>query len=274
MERPKPARVMEAKEIARNIACVRIENPLEKLPRPGQFIMVWNGADEKPMAVTRISRKELLMTVKQVGPFTRALARCKPGDLLGIRGPYGRAFDLAYERPILVGGGIGASPILHLASELAHRKTSPTIFLGFNSAVDAIYAQEFGRLGKTQICTVDGSLGMAGNVTDHLPPLSAFDCIFACGPEAMMATAGMMAETAGVECQLLVERYFKCGIGLCGSCALGCFTVCRDGPVFFWKELKETEFGLFKRDACGRREPIPRSTSPASARAVRPASHR
>lgn len=257
MERPKPARVIEAREIARNIACLRIENPLEQLPRPGQFIMVWNGSDEKPMAVTRISKEELSITVKRVGPFTEALTRSKPGELLGVRGPYGRAFDLAFRKPILVGGGIGASPLLHLASSLAMKRGSPTIMLGFNSACDAIYLEEFKRFGRTQACTVDGSLGLPGNVTDHLPPLSGFDCIFTCGPEAMMAVAGRMAEAAKLECQLLVERYFKCGIGLCGSCALGTLTVCKDGPVFFWKELKPTEFGLFKRDVCGRREPMP-----------------
>jgi len=257
MERPRPARVIEAREIARNIACLRVENALEQMPRPGQFIMVWNGSDEKPMAVTRISDEELIITVKKVGPFTEALARCKPGEMLGIRGPYGRPFDLGFRKPILVGGGIGASPLLYLASNLALSKDRPTILLGFNTASDAIYVDEFKRFGVTQACTVDASLGLGGNVTDNLPPLARFDCMFTCGPEAMMAAAGRMAEAAGVECQLLVERYFKCGIGLCGSCALGSLTVCKDGPVFFWKELKQTEFGLFKRDVCGRREPIP-----------------
>jgi dihydroorotate dehydrogenase electron transfer subunit len=257
LERPKPARIIEAKEIARNVACLRIENPLEELPRPGQFIMVWNGSDEKPMAVTRISEEELFITVKKVGPFTEALTRSKPGEMLGLRGPYGRAFDLCFRKPILIGGGIGASPLLYLASNLAPKKRNPRIMLGFNSASDAIYLDEFKRLGMTQACTVDGSMGLRGNVTDNLPPLSEFDCIFTCGPEAMMAAAGRKAETAKAECQLLVERYFKCGIGLCGSCALGTFTVCKDGPVFFWRELKQTEFGLFKRDGCGRRESIP-----------------
>jgi len=256
MERPRPARGIEAEGIARNIACLRVENSLEQAPRPGQFIMVWNGSDEKPMAVTRISQEELSITVKKVGPFTEALTRCKPGEMLGLRGPYGRAFDLGFRKPILVGGGIGASPLLYLASNLDPKKGRPAIMLGFNSASDAIYLDEFKRFGNTQACTVDGSLGLTGNVTDNLPRLSGFDCIFACGPEAMMLAAGRMAEAAKVECQLLVERYFKCGIGLCGSCALGSLTVCRDGPVFFWKELKQTEFGLFKRDVCGRREPL------------------
>ncbi len=219
--------------------------------------MIWDGSDEKPMAVTTINGDELTITVKDVGPFTERLNRSKPGDVLGIRGPYGRSFDLSYEKPLLVAGGIGASPVRYLANSMVMAGKKPKILVGFNTAKDAVYVEELERLSDTTVCCVDGGVGLPGTATDNLPPLGNFDCVFTCGPEPMMVAVGMEAEESGTECQLLVERYFKCGIGLCGSCALGRLIPCRDGPVFFWRELKGTEFGSFKRNACGLRESLP-----------------
>ncbi len=254
MEKPKPTRVRRIDEIARKIDALTVENVLDRMPEPGQFIMVWNGQNEKPMAVSKIKGDDLTIIVKRVGPFTEALHRSMPGDILGLRGPYGRPFDLSYKKPLLVGGGIGASPLLYLASNLVEKECTVRIFAGFNISSDAICVEEFRGLGDTTICTVDGSLGLPGMITENLPRLGEFDCVLTCGPEAMMVAVAKDAEKAGTECQLLVERYFKCGIGLCGSCSLGRLIVCKDGPVFFWRELKGTEFGEFKRDACGLRK--------------------
>ncbi len=260
METPSPSRVRDTRQIARNIWLLRLDNVLSAIPQPGQFIMVWNGSDEKPMAVCKVEGDHLLIAVKSVGPFTKALSTSKTGDLLGIRGPYGRPFDCSFQRPLLAAGGIGASPLLHLAGALASRGLAPVIVLGFNSQEDVVFSEEFSVLGKTTICTVDGSLGRPGMLTQNLPQFEAFDCVYACGPEPMIAKVGRMAEEAHRECQLLVERYFKCGLGLCGSCALGRHVVCRDGPVFRWSELRGTEFGVHKLDSCGMRTPIARGT--------------
>jgi dihydroorotate dehydrogenase electron transfer subunit len=255
VERPVPARVIGGKRIGERISLLTLENVLVKTPDPGQFLMVWNGSDEKPMAVTEITSETFQIAVKEVGPFTQSLARAEPGALLGVRGPYGRAFDLSYENPLLVAGGIGASPIRYLATRLNERGVATRIVAGFNSKDDAILTEELARLGSCTFCCLDGSLGMRGTSVEGLPGLEDFDCVYTCGPEAMMAEVGRRADAAGKKCQLLVERYFKCGIGMCGSCSLGRLVTCRDGPVFFWEELKATEFGLFRRDACGLREP-------------------
>jgi dihydroorotate dehydrogenase electron transfer subunit len=255
MERPVPARVLGVEGIGKRISLLTVENVLGGIPDPGQFIMLWNGGDEKPMAVTDIGEESLQIAIKEVGPFTRALGRAEPGSLLGIRGPYGRPFDLSFEKPLLVAGGIGASPIRYLAARLKERGVAPTIVAGYSSKEDAILVEELTGLGSSTFCCLDGSLGMRGTSVEGLPPLEGFDCVYTCGPEAMMVEVGRRAERAGTRCQLLVERYFKCGIGMCGSCSLGKLVTCRDGPVFLWKELKGTEFGIFKRDACGLREP-------------------
>jgi len=256
LNRPRAARILRTEELARNITSITLENKLDPLPSPGQFIMVWNGEDEKPMGVARVDEDSITFLVKAVGPFTRSLRTLGEGDVLGIRGPYGRPFDTSFERPLLVGGGIGASPLLYLASRMLEEGRKPEMVIGFNTERDAFYVERFEALGTTSICTDDGSRGKKGSVCDNLPSLDRYDCVFTCGPEPMMASVGRLAEAAGVPTQLLVERYFKCGIGLCGSCSLGKLLVCRDGPVFFWEQLKGTEFGLFKRDECGLRNPL------------------
>ncbi len=256
MEKPKPARVLEVTPVAPRIDSLKVENALYERPAPGQFLMLWNGRDEKPMAPYAVERDIISIYVKRVGPFSESIREMEPGTLLGVRGPYGRGFDLSFQRPLLVGGGIGASPILYLASHLSLGGAKPDAFLGFNSTEDAICLDEFEDVSQVTFCTIDSSLGLPGMVTENLPSLEDFDCVYACGPEGMLVAVGKMAEKAGVECQLLVERYFKCGIGLCGSCQLGRHIVCKDGPVFFWRELRGTEFGRYGRDACGLRKPI------------------
>ena len=146
--------------------------------------------------------------------------------------------------------------MLYLAARMARPGRQLKLIVGFNTERDAIYVDQLSKYGETTVCCVDGSKGLQGTVVQNLPRLEGFDCVYSCGPEPMLARVGEDAERAGVECQLLIERYFKCGIGLCGSCALGRLIPCKDGPVFRWKELRSTEFGSHKRDACGLRQPL------------------
>jgi dihydroorotate dehydrogenase electron transfer subunit len=256
MESPKPTTVLQCKEIASGIHSLRFENVLEKNPEPGQFLMIWGGDDEKPMAATTVTEEEVTITIKVVGPTTRTLSEMRRGDIMGIRGPYGRQFDLSYEKPLLVAGGIGASPIRHLAKTMVDRDIVPRILIGFNTKRDAIYVKEIEGISKTEVCCLDGSFGLAGTTVENLPPLDEFDCVYTCGPERMMVGVARRADEEGVGCQLLVERYFKCGIGLCGSCSLGRLIPCTDGPVLTWTQLKDTEFGEFRRDRCGLKEDL------------------
>ena len=79
------------------------------------------------------------------------------------------------------------------------------------------------------------------------------EMILACGPEPMMAASVFIAEQYGLPIQCSLERYMKCGFGICGSCQCGKYTVCKDGPVFWGKDLDNIEdFGKFKRDASGK----------------------
>ncbi len=113
---------------------------------------------------------------------------------------------------------------------------------------------------KTQLIatTEDGSYGTKGLATKPLQRLlerERFDMIYTCGPEQMMRKVFDLAEKYGVALEASLERLMRCAIGLCGSCVIGRYRVCKDGPVFTAEQLRdvESEFGISKRDFNGRK---------------------
>jgi dihydroorotate dehydrogenase electron transfer subunit len=109
--------------------------------------------------------------------------------------------------------------------------------------------------------TEDGSYGIKCLATKPLESLLAkekFDMIYTCGPEPMMVKTFVLAEKRGIALEASLERLMRCAIGLCGSCVVGKYRVCRDGPVFTSNQLREVkkEFGISKRDFYGKRIPL------------------
>ncbi|MBC7131076.1 dihydroorotate dehydrogenase electron transfer subunit, partial [Candidatus Bathyarchaeota archaeon] len=109
--------------------------------------------------------------------------------------------------------------------------------------------------------TEDGSYGFKGLATQLLRKALAkerFEMIYACGPEPMIREAYNLAEKYSLGFEASLERLMRCAIGICGSCVIGGYRVCRDGPVFTGEQLKEVkgEFGCWKRDFDGRKIPI------------------
>jgi dihydroorotate dehydrogenase electron transfer subunit len=102
--------------------------------------------------------------------------------------------------------------------------------------------------------TDDGSAGMKGFAHQKLEELlktEKFRMVYACGPEIMLKNVLGVCARKKIPCQLSLERYMKCGIGVCGSCMLGEYRVCKEGPVFTGRQIAGTEFGIKTRDACG-----------------------
>jgi dihydroorotate dehydrogenase electron transfer subunit len=216
--------------------------------------MTWiPGVDDVPMSLTDPGS----MTVKAVGEATRALCCLRPGARVGIRGPFGRPFELRGRKIGLVAGGIGTPPLAFLAARARRRGLRVESFVGARDKRSLTLLRLFRRAGPVRVATDDGSAGRRGFVTDLVDP-GAYDQVYACGPEAMLAALLRKAGTrhAG-RLQLSVERYMKCGIGLCGSCDLAGRRVCVEGPVFQGRELQGTELGVFWRDAAGRRVRFP-----------------
>jgi len=245
------------------ITYIIVENPSTKtfvlddaIPRatPGQFVMLWiPGIDEKPFAI--VAREPLTLTVAAVGPFSRALHAMNVGDRVGWRGPFGRGFDLnGAGDALLIGGGYGVAALCFAASELRKQTVEITVAMGGRSAPDLLFEDRLRALGvRVELATEDGSRGVRGLVTDATQDaLTRATRIFACGPEAMLVAVMKLALAKNIAAQLSVERYMKCGFGICGQCALSGKLVCMDGPVFTAPELAQLpEFGRVHRDASG-----------------------
>ncbi len=221
---------------------------------PGQFVMVWiPGVDEVPMALSSASS----ITVQRVGEATSALFSLQAGDMIGIRGPFGNGFPDAH-RVLAIAGGVGAAPLLPAVRAGGVKKC----LLGARSAEDLLFSRILESFTELIVSTDDGTCGHRGVVVDLLRSegLHRYDCIFCCGPERMMKAVLDFLVQAGCPERgyFSLHRYMKCGMGVCGSCAIDPegLRVCRDGPVFRGDSLQKSEFGHYSRDASGRRRPI------------------
>jgi dihydroorotate dehydrogenase electron transfer subunit len=227
---------------------------------PGQFVMLWlPGLDEKPMSIA--SPAPLTVTVASVGPFTMRFHQRKVGDLVGWRGPYGRGFSLRADMPaLLLGGGCGVGPMRFLATRAVERGVPATVALGARTKGELACVGDFEPLGIDVILTTDdGTAGLEGYVTQAIGIFAADHpqfAVYACGPEPMLVSAHAVCRERSIPGQLSLERYMKCGFGICGQCALDGFLVCKDGPVFDVEQLDGLrDFGHTRRTAAGRRLP-------------------
>ncbi len=233
--------------------------------KPGQFIMLWlPRVNMKPFSISNQTKDEFHITVMKVGEFTAKLFDLKVGELLGIQGPYGRPFSYNEGKNVaIVGGGCGIAPVNFLIYD-AISKGKKVYFIGGCRNKDLfIKADEIKSLPvHTSFVTDDGSYGEKGFTTDALRKLldkEKIDQIFACGPEKMLVAIGKIALERGIPCQISMERYMKCGFGVCGQCCVDDtgLRVCHEGPVFEAKTLLDSkEFGAYKRDGSGTKQKI------------------
>jgi dihydroorotate dehydrogenase electron transfer subunit len=237
-------------------------NDLDLAPagKPGQFLMVWvPGIDEIPMSLTVMGRTKAI-AVHNKGEATAAMHGLKEGDKVGIRGPYGKGFQVDKDKRVLaVVGGTGIAPV---APVLEMSKARFTVVIGAQTAKDLLYVDRVRATGnEVHITTDDGTEGRKGFATDEAFDLlgaERFDLVISCGPEVMMMKLAQACLEKGVPCQCSTERHMKCGIGICDSCSLDGLQVCRDGPVFEGEVLlKAPEFGGWRRAPSGKREPFP-----------------
>jgi dihydroorotate dehydrogenase electron transfer subunit len=231
--------------------------PHDRDVSPGQFLMVWiPGVDEIPMSASYIYGMKGI-SVKEVGEATKALSSLRPGDKLGVRGPYGKGYEVPSGRVLLVGGGTGMASLMPVADFIGDRK-KVGILIGARSSSELIFVERAKRVSEeVWLSTDDGSSGFHGTVVQMARERMRsvrYDVVLGCGPERMLSGLLALCQEVGVPCQLSLERYMKCGAGLCGSCALDGIRVCADGPVLCGDELAGLpEFGRSKRDESGRK---------------------
>jgi dihydroorotate dehydrogenase electron transfer subunit len=235
--------------------------------RPGQFLMLWiPGVDEIPLSILNADKNGAVsVAVKNVGEATNALHKKKVGDTIGVRGPFGNSFSEKGRRVLMVGGGTGVAPLLFLTRRMVTKETAIEFVLGAKTKDELLFMNELEKFPTKKVhlvtSTEDGSCGITGLCTQPVQELLAkekFDAVYACGPEHMILKVFELTEEHRIPLQASLERLMRCAIGLCGSCIIGKYRVCADGPVFTSKQLQEArdEFGLSKRDRSGRKIPL------------------
>ena len=247
---------------AYNVKSIFFKDKLSSLAKPGQFLMVWiPGVDEIPLSISFASDGLAAVTVKEVGEATRALNKMAEGGLIGIRGPFGSHFKIFGKRALVVGGGIGSAPLLLLINKLLRNSVKTLFIEGAKMHSEILFQDQLNLLRdeydlEIVFTTDDGSYGVKGLVTDVAERYLSkrrFDSLYACGRELMIRKLFLLSEKYTVPMQASLERIMRCAIGICGSCVIGKYRVCRDGPVFDSKQLREinNELGRFKRDFRG-----------------------
>jgi len=237
---------------------------------PGQFVMVWiPGIDEIPMSISNAFPNGLSsITVADVGEATHALHQRKAGEIVGLRGPFGSSFSLTSDKALIVGGGTGIAPLAFLSEKLAETSKEFTFLLGAKTKEELLFverientASKAGKQARVVATTEDGSYGVRGLVTEAAEQIMAresFGVIYTCGPEQMMYKMFILGEKHKTSIQASLERLMRCTIGLCGTCAIGKYRACQDGPVFYSEQIREfkDEFSRLKRDFDGRKIPV------------------
>ena len=218
----------------------------------GQFVLVlandnWEHPIRRPMSIAEVKNDEISIIYKVFGYVTQSLADLRSNDYIDVLGPIGNTFNVKNETfyPILIGGGIGLSPILNLSKYLVKIDINATIIIGAKTAKEHFLQH---NPNKNMILTTDdGTKGIKGTVIDALKiVLGDIDNpkIFACGPEPMLYSIQKMLEENNIPAQFSVESYMACGAGICQGCTInkkqndGYFLVCKDGPVFEANEVR------------------------------------
>lgn len=259
-----PARLLSNREVAADFYLARLNAPhIAAYIEPGQFVNIQVGAGVAPLlriplSVSGVDRKAGIIEVlfEEVGPKTCALRQLGPGATLPTLGPLGKGFAPPPEgvRVALVGGGIGVPPLLYWGLELRQRAHPTALLVGARTADKHLPRTLLASAADAVHCaTDDGSLGHAGLVTDllqHELTTKGPCAVYCCGPHGMMQAVAAICLAAQVPCQVSLEEYMACGIGICVGCAVELKTgqgdsdygrygrVCVDGPAFDARQIQ------------------------------------
>ncbi|MED9996264.1 MAG: dihydroorotate dehydrogenase electron transfer subunit [Paludibacteraceae bacterium] len=201
----------------------------------------------RPISIhdVRPQTNQIDLLIQKVGDGTQWLSKRQVGDLVNFVFPLGNGFtiaDMNQQTVLLVGGGVGIAPLLHLGRVLAQNGNKVQFLLGFRKKADILPLNQYQAVGDVLITTEDGSEGEKGFVTNHSVWNDAnFARIYSCGPTPMMKAVVQAARQKNIDCEVSLENKMACGVGACLCCVTqtheGHKCVCTDGPVFNSNEL-------------------------------------
>jgi NAD(P)H-flavin reductase len=227
--------------------------------RPGQFNMIYiPGIGESPISISSCpSDADLIHTIRIAGDVTTAISKLKPGDIIGIRGPFGKGWpmeEIEDNDLMIIAGGLGIAPLRSVIRHIVkgRRKGKYYILYGAKTPKDIIFRDEFPRYRDAfdVFLSVDkadpeeywrGYIGIVTALLDRVSfnPLNTM--AFVCGPEVMMQSIIKELIIRGVPGEKIfisMERNMNCGMAVCGHCMFGPKFVCKDGPVFRFTDIE------------------------------------
>lgn len=222
-----------------------LEGDTQWITAPGQFVNVeLDGCYlRRPISVCDWDERTITLIYKVVGEGTALMAGLRPGARLDLLTGLGNGFDVTKgsRRELLVGGGVGVPPLYNLAKRLLADGREVAVVLGFNTAAEVFYRDEFAQLGcRVVVATADGTEGVRGFVTDAIRESGlTYDYFYACGPLPMLRA--LSDATGDIPGELSFEERMGCGFGGCMGCSCqtknGAKRICKEGPVLKKEEI-------------------------------------
>lgn len=234
-------KIISNKQIAKDVFEIKLFGDVSSIKTPGQFVNIkLDGLFlRRPISVCDCVDNTLTLIYKVVGKGTQKLSEMQDGELDVLIG-LGNGYDtsLSFESPLLLGGGVGVPPLYMLAKKLKSEGKNVTVVLGFNTADEVFYEEQFKKIGASVlVTTVDGSYGLKGFVTDAAKDLD-YSYFYTCGPEPMLKAVYKSLKTSG---QFSFEERMGCGFGACMGCSCKTITgykrICKEGPVLCKEEI-------------------------------------
>lgn len=233
--------IISNKPLTRDVYEMKLAGDCSHITAAGQFVNIKiDGLFlRRPISVCDVNGDVLTLVYKVVGKGTEKMSVMREREILDVLTGLGNGYDLGKSgnNPLLIGGGVGVPPLFNLAKRLIAEGKKTSVILGFNTACEIFYEDEFKALGcDVAVTTADGSYGIKGFVTDAMD--RDYSYFYTCGPEPMLKAVYAKATTKG---QFSFEERMGCGFGACMGCSCKTVTgykrICKDGPVLESEEI-------------------------------------
>ena len=234
--------IIENTQLTDSVWQMRLVGDTSVITAPGQFVNILLEGKflRRPISVCDCEDEILTLVYKVVGIGTEQMSKMERGQELDILTGLGNGYSLdeAGDAPLLLGGGVGVPPLYMLAKKLIEAGKKVSVVLGFNTANEIFYEEEFKALGcDVTVTTVDGTKGIKGFVTNAMENIT-YTHFYTCGPEPMLKAVWRASSTSG---QLSFEERMGCGFGACMGCSCKTLTgykrICKEGPVMRKEEI-------------------------------------
>jgi len=239
--------IKEQRQLTSNVYFMRLEGDTTGIQKTGQFVQIQLPGFylRRPISINDWTCGEngtLDLIYKVVGHGTEAMKLLPDGTELDLLIGLGNGYNIDgdEQKPLLIGGGVGVPPLYALCKALIKQGKKPAVVLGFNTASEVFWKDEFEALGvPVTVTTVDGSMGVKGFVTSAMD--GDFDYVYTCGPEPMFKAVYKVLDEKGLSGQFSFEERMACGFGVCMGCSCktkyGNKRICKDGPVLVKEEI-------------------------------------